>query len=133
MSEKILNLVQDFLKKNNIEGLDLEKILDSLPLDEIRSMVSGNDLYVVKRSGKLEKYDEEKLERSISNAAERGGMPLNQSDLNIIIGDIRKRLKDDGARINKTSFIKEIVRSVLLDERYSKILKSYDSYVKDQR
>ena len=133
MSEKILNLIQDFLKKNNIEGLDLEKILDSLPLDEIRSMVSGNDEYVVKRSGKLEKYDEEKLERSISNAAERGGMQLNQSDLNIIIGDIRKRLKDDGSRINKTSFIKEIVRSVLLDERYSKILKSYDSYVKDQR
>lgn len=92
MTENLLNLVEDFLKKNNMEGLDIGKIVKNLPVDEIMSMVTGNDEYVVKRSGNLEKYKEDKISRSIKNAADRAGMQINSSDISIIIKDVANRL-----------------------------------------
>ena len=43
MTEKILNLLTDFLKNNKIEGLDLGEIAKSFPVDEIMEMVTGRD------------------------------------------------------------------------------------------
>ena len=53
MTEKILGLLENFLKNNNIEGLDLKKIAEDLPIDEIMAMIEGKDEYVVKKSGKI--------------------------------------------------------------------------------
>ena len=55
MTEKILTLLKEFLKNNNIEDLDIGEIMKSLSVDAIMSMISGNDEYVVKKNGNLEK------------------------------------------------------------------------------
>lgn len=133
MTEKILNLVTDFLKTNNIEGLDIEKIIKNLPVDEIMAMVTGKDEYVVKRSGNLEKYNDEKISRSIKNAADRSDMQINSSDLNLILKDVAGSLFGDGkSRVRKTTDVRDIVLEVLANQGFSKIRDAYDTYSKNQ-
>lgn len=134
MTEKILNLVTDFLKKNNIEGLDIDKIVKSLPIDEIMAMITGNDEYVVKRSGNIEKYKEDKISRSIKNAADRAGMQINTSDVSIILKDVEERLfHGDDKRLTQTTEVGDIVLEALEKDGYSKIGEAYKTYSKNQR
>ena len=133
MTEKILNLLTDFLENNKIEGLDLGQIAKSLPVDEIMEMITGKDEYVVKRSGNLEKYNEDKLGRSIKNAADRAGMQINTSDVSIILKDVADRLfHGDGKRITKTTEVRDIVLEALENDGFSKISQAYADYAKNQ-
>lgn len=137
MTENILKLLGDFLKNNNIGDLDLGQIIKNLPLDQIMAMINGKDEYVVKRSGNLEKYDQDKIARSIKNAADRSGMQLNQSDISMILKDIGKKLLTgnehvENQRVHRTTDIKDIVLQVLAEEGFSKIRDSFNSYTKDQ-
>lgn len=133
MTENLLNLVEDFLKKNNMEGLDIGKILKNLPVDEIMSMVTGDDEYVVKRSGNLEKYKEDKISRSIKNAADRAGMQINSSDIGIILKDVSDKLfSGDDKKLTQTTDVRDIILDVLANSGYSKIRDAYETYAKNQ-
>lgn len=133
MTEKILNLLTDFLKNNKIEGLDLGEIAKSLPVDEIMAMVTGKDEYVVKRSGNIEKYNEDKISRSIKNAADRAGMQINTSDVSIILKDVADRLfHGDDKRLTRTTEVRDIVLEALKNDGFSKISEAYKAYSKSQ-
>lgn len=133
MTEKILNLLTDFLKNNKIEDLDLGEIAKSLPVDEIMEMVTGRDEYVVKRSGNIEKYNEDKLSRSIKNAADRAGMQINTSDVSIILKDVADRLfHGDDKRLTRTTEVRDIVLEALKNDGFSKISQAYADYAKNQ-
>ena len=133
MTEKILNLVTEFLKNNKIEGLDLGEIAKSLPVDEIMEMVTGRDEYVVKRSGNIEKYNEDKISRSIKNAADRAGMQINTSDVSIILKDVADRLfHGDDKRLTRTTEVRDIILEALENDGFSKISQAYADYAKNQ-
>lgn len=133
MTEKILNLLTDFLENNKIEGIDLGQIVKSLPVDEIMEMITGKDEYVVKRSGNFEKYNEDKLGRSIKNAADRAGMQINTSDVSIILKDVADRLfHGDDKRLTKTTEVRDIVLEALENDGFSKISQAYADYAKNQ-
>ena len=133
MTEKILNLLTDFLKNNKIEGLDLGEIAKSLPVDEIMEMVTGRDEYVVKRSGNIEKYNEDTISRSIKNAADRAGMQINTSDVSIILKDVADRLfHGDDKRITRTTEVRDIILEALENDGFSKISQAYADYAKNQ-
>lgn len=133
MTEKILNLLTDFLKNNKIEGLDLGEIAKSLPVDEIMEMVTGRDEYVVKRSGNIEKYNEDKISRSIKNAADRAGMQINTSDVSIILKDVADRLfHGDDKRLTRTTEVRDIILEALENDGFSKISQAYADYAKNQ-
>lgn len=133
MTEKILNLLTDFLENNKIEGIDLGQIVKSLPVDEIMEMITGKDEYVVKRSGNFEKYNEDKLGRSIKNAADRAGMQINTSDVSIILKDVADRLfHGDDKRLTKTTEVRDIVLEALKNDGFSKISQAYADYAKNQ-
>lgn len=133
MTEKILNLLKDFLKNNNIEDLDLGEIAKSLPIEEINAMISGKDEYVVKRSGKLEKFNEEKISRSIKNAADRAGMQINSSDIELILKDVAEKLfYGDNKRLTRTTQVKDLILEALKNDGFSKIRDAYQTYAQDQ-
>lgn len=133
MTEKILDLLKDFLKNNNIEDLDFGEIAKSLPIEEIKAMITGRDEYVVKRSGKLEKFDEEKISRSIKNAADRAGMQINSSDIDLILKDVADKLfYGDNKRLTKTTQVRDLILEALKNDGFSKIRDAYQTYAQDQ-
>lgn len=116
-----------------MEGLDIGKIVKNLPVDEIMSMVTGDDEYVVKRSGNLEKYKEDKISRSIKNAADRAGMQINSSDIGIILKDVSDKLfSGDDKKLTQTTDVRDIILDVLANSGYSKIRDAYEAYAKNQ-
>lgn len=134
MTEKIFDLLGNFLKNNDIEGLDPKQITEDLPLEEVMAMLTGKDEYLVKRSGRIEKYKEDKLSRSIKNAADRAGIQLTSSDVSIILKSVANRLFfGDDKRLTKTSDVRDMVIEILKNDGYSKIADAYDTYAKNQR
>ena len=133
MTEQKLNLLTDYFQDNGIEGLDPQKVLENMSDDEIRAMVSGNDEYVVKRSGNIEKYKKDKIARSIKNAADESDIQLNSSDVDIIIKDITDRLfYGDDKKLTPTVEVGEMVIEVSKKDGYSKVSEAYESYAKRQ-
>ena len=133
MTEQKLNLLTDYFQDNGIEGLDPQKVLENMSDDEIRAMVSGNDEYVVKRSGNIEKYKKDKIARSIKNAADESDIQLNSSDVDIIIKDITDRLfYGDDKKLTPTVEVGGMVIEVLKKDGYSKVSEAYKNYAKRQ-
>lgn len=133
MTEQKLNLLTDYFQDNGIEGLDPQKVLENMSDDEIRAMVSGNDEYVVKRSGNIEKYKKDKVARSIKNSADESDIQLNSSDVDIIIKDITDRLfYGDDKKLTPTVEVRDMVIEVLKKDGYSKVSEAYENYAKKQ-
>ena len=133
MTDKVFDLVGKFLKDNKMEGIDVGRLIEDLPVDELMEMVSGKDPYVVKRSGRPEKYKEDKIARSIKNAADRADIQINTSDLNIILSDIKDALfKSDKSSLKKTTDVKDVLLEILSREGYSKIRDAYEAYANEQ-
>ncbi len=109
--------------------------IDKLKVDVVRDFLkkSGDDkVYVIKRSGNLEEYIPEKIARSIKNAADRNGKQITSSDVEILIKDIEKSMKEMNRKVFRTDEIKEYVKNALVSEGYSQIYDSYVSYVRAQ-
>ena len=133
MTEQKLNLLTDYFQDNGIEGLDPQKVLENMSDDEIRAMVSGNDEYVVKRSGNIEKYKKDKVARSIKNSADESDIQLNSSDVDIIIKDITDRLfYGDDKKLTPTVEVRDMVIEILKKDGYSKVNEDYENYAKNQ-
>ncbi|WP_296112443.1 ATP cone domain-containing protein [uncultured Anaerococcus sp.] len=133
MTDKVFDLVGKFLKDNKMEDLDIGRLTEDVPVDELMEMVSGKDAYVVKRSGRFEKYKEDKIARSIKNTADRADIQINTSDLNIILSDIEDVLfKSDKSSLKKTTDVKDVLLEILSREGYSKIRDAYEAYANEQ-
>lgn len=109
--------------------------IDKLKVDVVRDFLkkSGDDkVYVIKRSGNLEEYIPDKIARSIKNAADSNNKQITSSDVDILIEDIEKSMKDLNRKVFRTDEIKEFVKEALVSEGYSQIYDSYVSYVRAQ-
>lgn len=134
MSELSRRLLEEF----ESQGYGINEIvaeIDKLKVDVVRDFLkkSGDDkVYVIKRSGNLEEYIPEKIARSIKNAADRNGKQITSSDVEILIKDVEKSMKEMNRKVFRTDEIKEYVKNALVSEGYSQIYDSYVSYVRAQ-
>ena len=69
--------------------------------------ISKDGLYVIKKDGKREKFDREKLERGINKAFEK--RPIKKEKINKMINEIEEQLRKKGKKEIKSSVIGELV------------------------
>lgn len=124
--------IKKYLEENNI-GLDeIKDDLKTIDTDLVEEMLNDKEnTYVIKKSGSVEKFVKEKIERSIKNAAGDNKYDLNSSDLSIIVGDVINALDSDPRKVYKTSEIKNYIEDALIKEGYSQVYKSFISYIKE--
>ncbi|AVQ46205.1 MULTISPECIES: ATP cone domain-containing protein [Clostridium] len=90
---------------------------------------------IIKKSGKLEHFDERKLKTSIANSArDTEGVHLTESDLNAIVKDIKNIIKNIRKDNEKTSSYEliGIINDVLIKNKFHKVLKEFVAF-KDKR
>ncbi|MBU5591960.1 hypothetical protein KQI89_09285 [Clostridium sp. MSJ-4] len=87
---------------------------------------------VIKRSGNLEEFNEEKLKTSILNAASDAKSPLNQGDIKCIIKEICNEV--NRIRNNKTSSYElfALTASVLKKHGFKKVVKEYVAFALEE-
>lgn len=129
---KLSQAIKNYLEENNI-GLDeIKDDLKTIDTDLVEEMLNDKEnTYVIKKSGSVEKFVKEKIERSIKNAAGDNKYDLNSSDLAIIVGDVINALDSDPRKVYKTSEIKNYIKDALIKEGYSQVYKSFISYIKE--
>lgn len=129
---ELTQLIIDYFNDKNYDITDVLKETENLQMDvvsEFLSSIYDKNMYVIKRSGNLEEFSEDKILRSIKDAAKSNDQYLNTSDLNNIMEDVRKSMKAYQRKVFKTSEIKEMVKKALINEGFSKIYDSYVSYI----
>ena len=129
---KLSQTIKNYLEENNIGLEDIKDELKTIDTDLVGEMLKDKEnTYVIKKSGSVEKFAREKIERSIKNAAGENKYDLNTSDLAIIVGDVIKALDSDPRKVYKTSEIKNYIKDALIKEGYSQVYKSFISYIKE--
>ena len=134
MSE-LSNIVNEYLKDKNYNIDQLSDEMDKLKIDVIKNYLDNSaseKTFVIKRSGNIEEYSFDKLIRSIKNAADENKQQLNTSDIEILIKDVEKSVKERNRKVFRTDEIKEYVKNALVNEGYSQIYDSYVHYVQNQ-
>lgn len=129
---KLSQAIKNYLIENNIGLDDIKDDLKTIDTDLVGEMLGDKEnTYVIKKSGSVEKFVKEKIERSIKNAAGENKYDLNSSDLAIIVGDVINALDSDPRKVYKTSEIKNYIKDALIKEGYSQVYKSFISYIKE--
>ncbi|EGC82148.1 ATP cone domain-containing protein [Anaerococcus prevotii] len=129
---KLSQTIKNYLEENNIGLEDIKDELKTIDTDLVGELLKDKEnTYVIKKSGSVEKFAKEKIERSIKNAAGDNKYDLNSSDLAIIVGDVIKALDSDPRKVYKTSEIKNYIKDALIKEGYSQVYKSFISYIKE--
>lgn len=129
---KLSTEIKKYLDENKLSLDDIRSDLTTLDVDLVGEMLEDKEnTYVIKRSGAVEKFSKDKIERSIKNAAGDEKAAMNTSDLAIIVDDVLDALDSDPRKVYKTSEIKNYIKDALLKEGYSKVYESFISYIKE--
>ncbi|SDP34555.1 ATP cone domain-containing protein [Clostridium gasigenes] len=82
---------------------------------------------IIKKDGKLEKFNSKKIKTSIENSANEAGIILNESDLIMLVQDIEsKLLKIREKQLITSSYeVIGVVLSVLKKTGFKQVIKSY--------
>lgn len=131
MSE-LSKIVKNYFKDKDTSIEEIVREIDKLKIDVVKEYLndSENDnLYVIKRSGNIEKFNPDKITRSIKNAADSNKQQINTSDIEILMQDVNKSMKELNRKVFRTDEIKEFVKKALTEEGYSQIYDSYVSYI----
>lgn len=83
---------------------------------------------IIKKDGRIQEFNEEKIYTSILNAAtDISKAELNESDLKVIVSDIIRRInviRKDGTPTSSYE-VKGVIISVLLRDGFTEVCKSY--------
>ncbi|SKA79074.1 ATP cone domain-containing protein [Clostridium sp. USBA 49] len=84
-------------------------------------------MQIIKKDGRIEKFDINKLKASIENSANDINFPITESDLNIVLNDIKKilNLLRENSSLTSSYEVRGIVYHVLINSGFSSVCKSY--------
>ena len=87
---------------------------------------------VIKRDGRLQSFDLDKIETSILNATLGEELTLNESDIKIIVEDVEKSIKGFREDESNTSSyeITGAIINILRKDGFEDVIKSYIGYSK---
>lgn len=88
---------------------------------------------VVKKDGRLQELDTSKIKGSLMSASSSNKSLLNESDANIIVEDVVKKLKSfRGEEYNTSSYeIIGVVLDILKRDGFDDLISSYIGYEKE--
>lgn|GEM_PF-1300945 len=129
--ELLISAVVDYLKQktNSPEqaGFLLKKIMEEIAQYYARDL-SG--LFVMKRDGRMQQFDDRKLKDSMANASDHAKQPMTEGDLNNILWMIKKSISDMGRKVILSKDLRTLVFGILMKQGFSKVADEYGMYTK---
>lgn len=87
---------------------------------------------IIKKDGRIEEFNINKIKTSIENAAKDSGSFLNSSDLRILSSDIEKTIRTirKDSLITSSYEVTGIIINILKDDGFNNILRAYIKFDK---
>jgi hypothetical protein len=127
--KQMTDCMVDFCRNNRININEIPELIEKLKVDVLRRLVEHNDgLYVLKKKGHVEKFDEDKLFLSIGNASDEIEEPLTSGDIHNIVRNVLKILNNSSDKLIPSSDIREAVLNTLSDMAFFEVYKNYKDY-----
>lgn len=129
--EKLIEMIEDYVKSENLSEMDMIKLTRNLTLDILnRKYKDAGSTQVFKRSGKLEGFSSEKLYNSIARSSDDSTMKMNESDINFIISQLERSIKESGDHVLCSFAIRDSVTDILNVNGFGQVAKSYNKKIK---
>lgn len=129
--ELLISAVVDYLKQKTISpeqaGILLKKIMEEIAQYYARDL-SG--LFVMKRDGRMQQFDDRKLKDSMANASDNAKQPMNEGDLNNVLRMVKKSISDMGQKVILSKDLRILVLGTLIKQGFSKVADEYGMYTK---
>ena len=87
---------------------------------------------VVKRDGRITKFDSEKIRNVIKKSSEQIIYSITTDEIDVLVQEIIKELNDNGKVYFNVEEIQDVVEKLLLDNGYTKIGVAYSNYRKER-
>lgn len=127
--QDLVKTIIDYYEEKELTPSELSKELEGIKLKVLDQIVEDEKEYVIKKSGRLQEYDPDKILKSIRNAARDSEVILNTSDMKILSDSILNRMQSIERNVYPTSEIKEYVIDALKKDGYTKVLEAYLAYI----
>ncbi|MDO5690011.1 MAG: ATP cone domain-containing protein [Tissierellia bacterium] len=124
--EKLVREVADFLNKEGIPDTRIMSFLEKMRMDILNERVKDSDsLFVLKRKGWIEEFNEEKLSANLATASDNIKQSLTDSELQMIIKGLKDKIRTDGKKVVPSGDILSYVEEILSDLGYERIREYY--------
>ena len=126
--DKILGTIKEYIEANNLNNREIADFITNLRIDIMQDKYKDQQgLFVLKNKGIVEKYDSEKLYNSLASVSDESKVNMNSADINIIIKDVEKNIKEANRNIIPAWDLREYVTNALKKHNYEKVEKCYNS------
>ena len=127
---QMTDYIVDLCRNNNVNVSEIPEIFEKLKMDVLKRLAEQSDgLYVLKKKGYVEKFDEDKLFLSIGNASDEIEEPLTSGDIHNIVRNVVKILEEKKEKLIPSGDIREAVLNTLNDMAFFEVHKKYKDYV----
>ena len=124
---ELLENIFEFCNDNLIKPEQVSTLMNEIMLDILEKYFdSAPGTYVLKKGGKIEKFDKEKLYLSVGYASDAIDEPLTQGDIHNVVNKALSSLQNERVNIIPTYKIKEEILKAL---SYLKFNDVHDKYI----
>lgn len=122
LADQIIEFVKN--DKDDFDAYKITGLLDDLKRLVLAKLYEGKEgLFVIKRRGGVEAFDEVKLANNLAKASDDAKTPLNESDLSILVKDVEKKaIEDHGDNLIESKdiiiFVLETLKNAGLKDMY---------------
>ncbi|MDO5718117.1 MAG: ATP cone domain-containing protein [Tissierellia bacterium] len=126
---KLVKEITEYIKTEKLTNRETLSFLDNLKMEVLNSLLIDKDgIFVIKRRGYLESFDDEKLLRNIAAASDDVKHPLTRGELNFIVKRVKEKIHEDSRKIVNSNEIIEYTKNVLENNDYDAVLVGYSGY-----
>ncbi len=124
--EELVKHIYDYCNENMVKPDEVDSFLDNTKLDLLTLYFKSTPgKYVLKNSGTIEKFDDEKLFLSIGSASDEIDEPLTRGDIHNIVNKALHDFNQDETGIIPTKLIRKKVLDALLELGFPDVYKRY--------
>ncbi|MDO5017669.1 MAG: ATP cone domain-containing protein [Lagierella massiliensis] len=123
--EDLKRHVLEYFKDNKVDPNEVSSVLEDLKINVLDDMYGDEGEWVLKKLGKVESFDKEKIFNSIAQTSDEANDCMTQGDIDLIVNEVLKKMKSIKRNVYPTKEIRQYVKEALKNNNYNKVLDKY--------
>ncbi len=123
--QDLTKILVEYFKDNHVDPNQVSNMIEDAKINVLDKLFGNEGEWVLKKLGSVEAFDKEKIYNSIAQTSDSADARMNDSDIDIIVEDVLKKMKSITRNVYPTKEIRGYVEEALEEEGYRKVLEEY--------